>query len=224
MPVRFFRDAGANLAACSRGVRRYFRRLYRHILEQDNSSQQDEDVQQRGRMANPLVILVVEILTTDFSISRATVAQLGFGLVYGVAISGLHLPLKRRTRLRTVVTLAGVVPAAVYLIPGGPTLHVIPMIIISAAAGTEIQHCLVFRSRDRTADSVLRPQSSVECLLVAWLIAAGGNAKGVSHFVQAGAVLCLDVLSSSIKTRPLMRFFLRVVLVTMGLACLVQVG
>ncbi|KAK1519444.1 uncharacterized protein CCOS01_11095 [Colletotrichum costaricense] len=218
MPFQILRDAGANLAACSRGVRRYCHRLYRRILGRDGAPQQGEDVQQRGRVANPLVILVTEILATDISVSRAMVAQLGFGLVYGVAVSALHLPLGRRTRLRTVLALAGVVPAAVYLLPGGPTLHVVPMIIISAGAGTEIQHNLLFRSRNWTADSVLRPQSSVECLLMAWLIAVGGNVKEVSHFIQAGAVLCLDVLCSSIATRSLTKFFLRVVLVTLGLA------
>ncbi|KAF4773028.1 hypothetical protein HER10_EVM0000822 [Colletotrichum scovillei] len=222
MPVQILRDAGANLAACSRRVRTYCHRLYLRILGRDGAPRQGEDVQQRGRVANPLVILVIEIFTTDFSVSRAMVAQLGFGFVYGVAVSALHLPLGPRTRLRTVLALAGVMPAAVYLFPGGPTLHVLPMIIISAAAGTEIQHNLLVRSRTWTADSVLRPQSSVECLLVAWLIAVGGNVKEASHFIQAGAVLCLDVLSSSVATRSLTRFFLRVVLVTLGLACLVQ--
>ncbi|KAK1479014.1 hypothetical protein CTAM01_14878 [Colletotrichum tamarilloi] len=221
MPT-FLRGAGANLDACRRGVRRNLNRLYRRVLGRDDSPQRDEDVQQRGRVANPLVILVVEILATDFSVSKATVAQLALGFVYGVSISTLHLLMDCRTRLRTVLTLAGVVPAAVYLFPGGPTLHVVPMIIVSAAAGTQMQHCLHVRNRQRTFDSVLRPQSSVECLLVAWLIAVGGNAKQVSHFIQAGAVLFFDVLSSSIATRSLTTFFLRVVLVTLALASLVQ--
>lgn len=223
MFIDVLRDASANLAAYFREVGRFFQRIYRRAYGHDESLQQDEEIQQRGRVANPLIILVVGIFTTNFSMSRATVAQLVFGFVYGIAVSALYLPMNRRTRLRTGLALAGVLPGAVYFFSDSLTLHIVPMIIISAAAGTETQRHFRIRSHGRIVDSVLRPQSSVECLVVTWLVVVCGNSKEISHFIQAGVVLCLDVLSSTTATRVLTKFFLRVILVTMAVACLVQV-
>ncbi|KAI3558702.1 hypothetical protein CABS03_08337 [Colletotrichum abscissum] len=223
MFIDILRDASANFAAYFKEVRRCFQRIYRRAYGQDESSQQDEEIQQRGRAANSLIILIVGIFTTNFSMSGSTVAQLVFGIVYGIAVSALYLPMNRRTRLRTGLALAGVLPGAVYIFSDGLTLHIVSMIIISAAAGIETQRHFRIRSNGGIDDSVLRPQSSVECLLVTWLVVVCGNAKEVSHFIQAGVVLCLDVLSSTTATQVLMRFFLRVILVTMAIACLVQV-
>ncbi|KAK1520866.1 hypothetical protein CABS01_05371 [Colletotrichum abscissum] len=222
MFIDILRDASANFAAYFKEVRRCFQRIYRRAYGQDESSQQDEEIQQRGRAANSLIILIVGIFTTNFSMSGSTVAQLVFGIVYGIAVSALYLPMNRRTRLRTGLALAGVLPGAVYIFSDGLTLHIVSMIIISAAAGIETQRHFRIRSNGGIDDSVLRPQSSVECLLVTWLVVVCGNAKEVSHFIQAGVVLCLDVLSSTTATQVLMRFFLRVILVTMAIACLVQ--
>lgn len=225
MSINYFKDVGASLTAFFERSGRIIQSAYRHARGCTNSPQQNEDVRQRGRVANPLIILIAGILTTDFFVSEATITQIGFGFGYGSVVSALHIPSKRQTRVKAALALAGVLPGVEYFFRGGLTLHVtLPMTIISAAAGTELQHRLCVRSRGRTVDSVLRPQSSVECLLVTWLIVVRGNAEQVSPYIQAIIVLCMDVLSSTAATRSLTRFFLWVILVTMAVACLVQVG
>lgn len=221
MFINFFRAATTRLAACFRRIGTLFQGVYHTALERYSLRQQDEG-QLRERIAHPVYIPIV-VLNAKLSMTRDMATQLGFGCVYGIAISALNILDGSRSRLRTGLALAGVLPGAIYCFSGGMSRHVVPMIMVSAAVGTEIQRIFRFRGHARTIDSIWRPQS-IECLLVAWLIVVGGNSMQVSLEIQATVILCLDLLSSRTDTKDLTRFFLRMILVFMAVACLLQVG
>ncbi|KAK7435083.1 hypothetical protein CaCOL14_011190 [Colletotrichum acutatum] len=221
MFINFFRAAATRLAACFRRIGTFFQGVYQSALERYSLRQQGEHARLRGHIVHP-VYFTVFALNAKFSMTRDMATQLGFGCVYGIAVSALNVLDESRNRLRASLALAGVLPGAIYYFSGGISRHVVPMIVVSAAVGTEIQRVFRFRGHARTIDSIWRTQS-VECLLVAWLIVVGGNSMQVSQEIQAMVILCLDLLSSRTHTKVLTRFFLRVILVAMAVTCLLQI-